>query len=372
MWKLIDTYNWEEIKSEFRWIRDMTGIPQDPVFHAEGDVETHTSMVVKALLDLPEYKSLSEQDQHILFAAALFHDVEKRSTTVIEDDGRITSKGHAKKGEFTTRNILYKEILTPFHIREAVAKLVRLHGLPLWIFEKPDPVKAAIGASLEVNTQHLALLAQADVLGRYCEDQNDLLYKVELFRELCKDNDCYGKPRKFENGLSQYFYFHKEEAFPDFVPFDETKFEVIMMSALPGAGKDTYIDFNLSEMPVVSLDAIRRALKITPTDIAGNGRVIQMAKEKAKEFMRKKQSFIWNATNTTKSMREQLIYLFTSYGGRVKIIYIEVPYLTLLRQNRERKYPVPPVVLERLIQRLDIPTSLEAHEVEYIIREQGD
>jgi predicted kinase len=366
MWKIIDTRNWEHVK-EFRWIRDMIGVPQDPLYHAEGDVEVHTSMVVDSLLNLSDYQQLSEQDQEILFASALLHDVEKRSTTVLEDDGRITSKGHAKKGEFTARNILYKEIVTPFYVREKIAKLVRLHGLPLWVFEKPDPAKSAIGASLEVNTHHLALLAQADVLGRTCSDREELLYKVELFRELCQDSDCYGKPRCFDNGLSRYFYFHKEEASPDFVPFDETKFEVIMMSGLPGAGKDTYIDYNFANMPVVSLDGIRRALKIDPTDKAGNGRVIQAAKEKAKEFMRKRQSFVWNATNTTRQMREQLIDLFTSYGGRVRIVYIEVPYLTLLKQNRDRKYPVPPNVLERLIQKLDVPSPLEAHEVEYVV-----
>jgi hypothetical protein len=33
MWKIIDTYNWEEIRKEFRWVRDMSGVPQDPIFH---------------------------------------------------------------------------------------------------------------------------------------------------------------------------------------------------------------------------------------------------------------------------------------------------------------------------------------------------
>ena len=139
MWQIINTTNWEKIRQTFDWIRDMEGVPQSPIHHAEGDVESHTKMVANALLNMEAYKALTEQDQHILFATALLHDVEKRSCTKTELDGRITSKGHAKKGVYTARRILYKDIKTPFKIRESVAKLVRYHGLPLGVFEKRDP-----------------------------------------------------------------------------------------------------------------------------------------------------------------------------------------------------------------------------------------
>lgn len=369
MWKIYNTFDWEKLKSEFEWIRDMQGVPQDPIFHGEGDVEIHTKMVAEALTDLDEFKSLDEQDQHILFASALLHDVEKSSTTVIEDDGSITSKGHAKKGEITSRNILYTEVETPFFIREAIAKLVRHHGLPLWIFEKEDTVKAAISASLEVNTEHLALLAQADVLGRECPDKDELLYKIDLFRELCREHECFGKAKRFHDNLSKFFYLQRKESGVDFVPFDDTKFEVIMMAGIPGAGKDTYVKKHFSDLPVISLDDIRRRLKIAPTDSKGNGTVIQEAKEAAKVYMRARKSFVWNATNITRSMREQLIDLFTSYGGRVKIIYIEVPYKVLVKQNENRDYAVPLNAVQRMIQKLEVPSIIEAHEIEYVIRE---
>jgi hypothetical protein len=102
--------DWAQLESQFSWIRDMKGVPQDRIWHAEGDVFVHTQMVVRELTDLPEFKSLGEQDKHILLAAALLHDVEKRSTTTEETiDGRqrIVSPRHAQKGEFTTRSILY-------------------------------------------------------------------------------------------------------------------------------------------------------------------------------------------------------------------------------------------------------------------------
>lgn len=66
-------------------------------------------------------------------------------------------------------------------------------------------------------------------------------------------------------------------------------------------------------------------------------------------------------------MRSRWISLFTDYKAKVKIIYIEVPYKTLLKQNADRAYQVPENVIEKLIQKLEIPDVREAHEIEYII-----
>ena len=93
-----------------------------------------------------------------------------------------------------------------------------------------------------------------------------------------------------------------------------------------------------------------------------------MAKEKAKEMMRAKQSFVFNATNITTDMRSKWIQLFTDYGGRVKIIYLEVPYNQLIQQNHNRDYKVPEKVIEKMIGKLEIPTVREAHEVEYVVK----
>lgn len=368
MWQLSKNKTWEHLYNTFSWVRDMRGVPQDARHHAEGDVEVHTRMVINELCQLPEFQQLDVQAQEILWASALMHDIEKRSTTALEQDGSITSKGHAKKGERTVRQILYREIPTPFAIREAVAKLVRYHGLPLWIFEKGDPEKALFQASLEVNTQWLMLLAKADVLGRTCEDKAELLYKVELFKEFCIEKDCWGKAKIFLSDLARFEYFNKETRSAEYEPYQDKDsfFEVIVLSALPGAGKDTYIQRHLKDIPVVSLDNIRRELKVSPTDRENNGKVIQLAKEQARTYLRKKQSFVWNATNITRQMRQQLIDLIATYGATVKLVYLEVPYLQLTNQNRNREHVVPVNVLERMIEKLEIPQPDEAHEVVYV------
>lgn len=367
MWRLTENRNRAGLKQKFSWVRDMEGVPQDAIHHAEGDVATHTRMVTQSLLTLHEYQLLDEQNQEILWVSALMHDIEKRSTTVIESDGRITSAGHAKKGEKTTRTILYCDVPTPFIVREQIAKLVRYHGLPLWIFEKSNPQKALLEASLEVNTELLTMLAKADVLGRICADQEELLYKIELFKAFCQEQGVWGEAKRFPSNLAKFNYFQKEDESPDYEPFEEESFEVIMMSGIPGAGKDTYLKKYHKDLTIISLDDIRRKHGISPTDKSGNGRVVQMAKEMAREFLRKKQPFAWNATNTSRQMREQLIRLFTTYGAKIKIIYLEVPFKKLMSQNRNREYAVPELVLLKLIERLEIPTDSEGHEVVRIV-----
>lgn len=374
MWKFPEyevnkALDWEVLVNKYSWIADMQYVMQDPVWHAEGDVLTHTRMVVEELLELDEFKLLSEQDKHILVTAALFHDVEKRSTTLeetINGKVRIVSPRHAKKGEFTSRDILYKEMNTPFEIREQICKLVRLHGLPIWAISRDNPQKEVIYASTVVNTHLLYLLAKADALGRICEDKDEQLLKIELFKELCTEHDCFGKTKAFKSNYGRFLYFNKTESSPDYEPYDDLICTVTIMCALPGSGKDTFIKRHL-DVPVLSLDDIRRANKIAPTDKKNNGRVVQLAKEQARVFLRSKTSFVFNATNITVDMRSRWIGLFLDYNARVKIVYIEVPYKRLLKQNANRNYKVPDNVLAKLIRKLEIPTVREAHEVEYIV-----
>jgi putative nucleotidyltransferase with HDIG domain len=365
MWTLTNNKNWEQLKI-FSWVNDMHGVPQSQVHHAEGDVAVHTQMVLTALLSLQEYKTLSVQEQEIVWAAALMHDIEKRSTTVVDENGNIVSPGHAKKGAQTTRQILYRDFAVPFKIREQIVGLVRYHGLPLWIFEKPNPVQALVKASLEVDTMLLAMLAKADVLGRVCTDAADLLYKIDLFTELCREHNCWGKPKQFASNLSKFQYFRKEDRHPDFETFDDTKGEIIILSGIAGSGKDFYITKNYPLLPVVSLDDMRRKAKVSYNDTKGNGQVIQAAKELAKQYLRKGLQFVWNATNITLQMREQLIDLVEPYKPVIKIIYLETGYHKLLAQNKNRNFPIPEAAVEKMIDKLEVPKLWEAVEVIYV------
>lgn len=233
------------------------------------------------------------------------------------------------------------------------------------MLDKDNPVKDVVKASLVLNTELLYLLSKVDVLGRICEDKEDLLLKIELFKELCLENDCFGKKRHFPSDLARYTFLNKEDMSFDYEPFDDLSYTVYMLSALPGTGKDTYIRNNLN-YPVVSLDDIRRKYQIPPSDRQRTGEVVQIGKELCKTYLRKKTSFVLNATSLTKDLRNKWITLFTDYGARVKIIYLEVPYKQLISQNKNREHVVPDDVMEKYISKLEIPTYDEAHQIEFL------
>ena len=283
-----------------------------------------------------------------------------------EADGRITSAFHAKKGENSVREILYKDIETPFEIREQVAKLLRYHGQPLWLPMNSNPERKIVKISLEVDTRLLSILATADILGRVGEGIDEKLMNIELFKEYCLELDCWGKARKFETKVAKYQYLNNNSDL-GYVPYDKGGFEVVMLSALPGSGKDYYIDKNYADWPIVSLDDLRRKYKASPTDQKMTGRIVQEAKETARKYLRAKQPFVWNATNLSSSMRKPLIDMFTDYDARIKIIYLEVPYNKLVEQNKNREFPIPEKVLDKMISKWEIPQLWEAHSVEYVI-----
>ncbi|WP_421796818.1 AAA family ATPase [Haliscomenobacter sp.] len=349
--------NWALIES-FDWIEPLRTCPQEPEHHGEGDVWTHTRMVIEALLGLPAFQELAEREQSLLFHAALLHDVAKPQCTIIEN-GKISSPRHAKIGEKVAREILWD---CEIGFREEACALVRQHGLPLWIMDKPDPIRAAILASWRVRNELTYLLAKADVLGRISTTCDELMYRADLFQELCLDNHCFEKEATWFNAHSRYRYFWSEETYPVEI-FDDTAFEVIILSGIAGSGKDTFYAKNYAHLPVVSLDEIRRELKIRPDDRDGQGKVAQVAYERAKEFCRRKKSFVWNSTNLTSELRARLHNALRVYNPRFKIVYLETSQENIFSRRKE---DIKSSVLTRMIGQLDMPLVGEGHEVRWV------
>lgn len=364
--------DWEGLKSAFPWAKEMEGVEQDPVFHAEGDVAIHTEMVVKELLASSGYRNASERDRRILFASAVLHDVEKRSTTEkVFEDGRmkVTSKGHARKGEGTSRAILYRDIPTPFAIRESICKLVKHHALPVKLFVRDDPRMEVLKAGLHCDMHMLAVLAEADMRGRISKsnDLPELLYEIGMFVENCKENGCYDRTPAFPSDITRFQYFNKEGIWPEQEMFDDTKCNVYIMCGIPGSGKDHYINKHLSHLPMVSMDSIRREYRLGRNNKHDKGQVIQMAKQKAKDYLGDRCDFVWNATNITKTSRDNLISLMLPYKPKIHIIYVERPYERLRRDNLNREFPVRQSAIEEYINKLQVPDLTEAHTVAYHI-----
>lgn len=338
-------------------------IPQDPAYHGEGDVYNHTEMVCQKLLTLSEWRDLEKGEQELLFLAAAFHDIGKISCTK-QEDGKWISPKHTIIGEKVFRQMVYRnaeQYSLTFQQREMAAKLIRYHGLPVWFWTKRQTAFDLLKAAESIPLRLLYLLSKADVQGRITNEPDQLNDQVALFADYAKELNIWDKPFTFANPFTKYQYFHKEDIWHQAELYDNTKFDVILMSGLPLAGKDSWIEKYGREMPVISLDRIRDQLGLPPAK--NTGRVVQTAMEQARNLLRQKKPFIWNATNIIQETRQRLVSLFAGYDARVHIMYLEAPYQELLARNKIRTRYIPEPVLEDMIRKLEIPAPWEAYTV---------
>ena len=355
---------WPLIEEAFDWFRRLKDCPQDPVFHAEGDVHIHTRMVVEVLLADPAWACLPPPDRQSLFWAALLHDVAKPATTRIEPDGRVVAPGHSRRGQIMARLILSR-MGAPFRQREAICHLITHHQVPFFLLEREKPERRAHLISHQTRCDLLAVLASADARGRICPDAARLLDNIALFRELCREEGCLSQPKAFASDHSRFLYFRREDRSADYEAFDDWPGEATLLSGLPGSGKDTWLAAHAGGRQVISLDVLREELDIDPA--GAQGPVISAAREQARVLLRAGRPFIWNATNVSRQLRGQLIDLFADYRAKVRIVYLEASVEEAERRNRSRRDPVPAKAIARMTERWETPDLTECHALDVVL-----
>lgn len=351
----------------FPMLRALGSTPQSPRWHAEGDCWIHTRLVVRALIDGADYGALARDEQEIVFLAALLHDVAKASTTAIHPEtGDISHPGHSKKGAIDARIALW-DAGVPFAAREAVCSLIESHQRPFHAFEPSrrgiTPEFSVRELSWRVDLHLLCALAEADMLGRICEDQCKVLDAIALFRELAQEEGCYRSPRAFADAHTAVSYFRGASVHPDFPLYQEPGSRVIVMAGLPASGKNRWVAKHHPGLPVVSYDDARAELGLRHGK--AEGKVAHRALDKAKELLRAREPFVWNATHLGSQMRTKTLDLCYAYGAEVEIVYLEAPRAELLRRNRQRDTSLTDKALLGMLHRWEVPSRIEAHRVTY-------
>lgn len=363
-----DIPDWEVLCDWFPVLSALDDCPQDTVHHAEGDVGTHTRMVLRELVADGAWEDLDEEARFRLFWSAVFHDSGKPKRNLLVD-GRWTSPGHSRAGAFIARENL-RAVGIPFETREEIAAIIAAHQVPFHLATRDDRDRRAIELSLLLRPRELLMHARADARGRFCEDREDILMRIDLAEITFDDLGALEGPFPFANDESRVAFFALPERNPFWEAYENYDCEVTVLCGLPGSGKDTWIAQNRPGVPVVSLDEVRRRMRISPED--NQGAVQQAALEEARTHLRARRDFVWNGTNVTKDMRGRILDLVREYDGqtarvdhrcaRITMVYIEPPPSVLLRQNGERRESVSPSVIANLARKLDPPRPYEAHE----------
>jgi len=153
---------WLELYPEIAALQDC---PQDPGWHPEGDVWSHTLQVVDWAAHIARRNSLADETREHLVFAALCHDIGKPETTVTYDNGRIGSPKHSEAGVKLSSRFL-ASISAPRRMAQYVEPLVHnhithLHGEPT--------ARAVRRLAHRLKPAHIELwemLVEADASGR--------------------------------------------------------------------------------------------------------------------------------------------------------------------------------------------------------------
>jgi tRNA nucleotidyltransferase (CCA-adding enzyme) len=145
----------------------IVGCEQEPEWHPEGDVWTHTLMVVDKARELNG--DLDRPRLLSVMLGTLCHDLGKPSTTAVVD-GRIRSLDHEQAGVEPTVSLLNRlniHTIDGFDVRARVIGLVAHHLKP-GAFRKAAYVSDGAFRRLaqKVDLELLARVARADCLGR--------------------------------------------------------------------------------------------------------------------------------------------------------------------------------------------------------------
>ena len=154
----------------FPELQALVGVPQDPEWHPEGNVDVHTMMVVDEARKL--IGDLEYPQQVTVMLGALAHDLGKPPTTEFID-GHMRSRGHDEAGVPPTLSLLDTlgiYTLNGYDVREQVVQLVRYHLKPgeFYNASKKSPVGDGAFRRLarKVEPDLLYRVAKADSLGR--------------------------------------------------------------------------------------------------------------------------------------------------------------------------------------------------------------
>ncbi|OZB84564.1 MAG: hypothetical protein B7X41_01735 [Microbacterium sp. 14-71-5] len=143
-------------------------VPQDPRWHPEGDVLTHSLLAADVAASLCDAAPGPVDRREIVVLATLFHDVGKPATTRSDGDA-VTSHGHAELGgEIVLR--MGTRLGWPVRETVAIAALVRHHMAHVSV--QGDPTRKAVGrlsrrlADAETSLAEWSLVVTADGAAR--------------------------------------------------------------------------------------------------------------------------------------------------------------------------------------------------------------
>ena len=174
----------DQLDPWFPELKALIGIHQNPVYHAEGDVWTHTMLVIDEAAKLRH----RAENPYWFMLAAVAHDFGKAICTE-EKNGVIHAYEHEIKG-LPLVDAFIRRLTGESRLRQYVRNLVSLHMKPNTVAHANSAPKVTTRMfDQAADPEGLVCLALADDRGRICQKNAPdtepfLMERLALFREL--------------------------------------------------------------------------------------------------------------------------------------------------------------------------------------------
>lgn len=173
----------------------LVGVPQEPEWHPEGDVWTHTLLALDQAAAIAEREGLAASDRLVAALGVLCHDLGKPATTE-RRDGRIRCLGHSEAGIAPTRRI-FASLSFGSTVEESVLAVVRHHLRPGLLWREVErgaldgagyanAVRRLVRAVVPASWAAFLAVAEADARGRGASSAAASFPSVDRMRALIR------------------------------------------------------------------------------------------------------------------------------------------------------------------------------------------
>ncbi len=366
-----------EYKDQFPIFKLLSECLQDKKWHAEGNVLTHTNMVLDVAREL--CKDIPRQPDKVnVYIGALMHDFGKPLTTFEKYPGKLVAYGHESVGMTAARRFMRDNFDFNFLRREFILSLVEFHGHPKRMMKDGSKDHKFLKLSLDVNTHQVHAVEIADFTGRIGESADVALQMLEKFKMKCKDLGVWNRPyivpdsKDYSNALYSLLrwevLFHNLKLDTDVGKrrFDNLQglseqdpFELMILVGTPGAGKTTHVKTVYPHVNRISMDDERLKICGDMNDMSRNQEVFDNCFTQLRSNMQNRINTIWDATSVGRKLRKRLIDLARQQGARISIVYFDLPLDEVMKRNRKRNRNVPDEVIKKFYNNLEVPKIYE-------------
>ena len=372
----------------FPLLHEFSITEQDSRWHAEGNVAIHTEMVLNELYQLlrTEAAHISGTNRQILILSALLHDIAKPITTRQKEIAGETCIVASKHEEIGASYLATKLIELPLKHTSIVAimGLVGFHQIPKLLVIKNKSDSDYLHLALHADLALLYWLELADMKGRICEDLDQQIALLALFKLFAEEYQLWEKKDPSQSLLSniqikpsynEQIYLNgyairqlatglistPEEAVAKNYQAAQAYSHLYVMCGISGSGKSTWIAQHLPEFEVISLDDIRTELNGKRSNQKNRGQVLQLAKLRLKTALANKRNVVWDATNIRKDFRKIICDFGINYGALITIVTFQMKESSLRKNNKDRQHAIGDDIITSQLDKLEWPSFIEGH-----------